>query len=53
VLVCDTFPEGNVVRKKWKPTFPELPTAAAADDDDDHKGKEAIKKNQVGIGFDC
>jgi hypothetical protein len=52
VLVCDTFPQGNVVRKKWKPTFPELLTAAAADDDH-HKGKEAIKKNQVGIGFDC
>jgi hypothetical protein len=37
-----------VVRKKWKPTFPELPTAATADDDD-HKGKEAIEKNQVEI----
>jgi hypothetical protein len=39
-----------VVHKKWEPTLPELPTAAA---DDDHEGKEAIKKNQVGIGFDC
>jgi hypothetical protein len=54
VLVCDTFPEGNVVSKKWEPTLPELPTtAAAAADDDDQEGKEAIKKNQVGIGFDC
>ncbi len=50
VLVCDTFPSGNVVSKKWEPTLPELPTAAAAaDDDDDQEGKEAIKKNQVGI----
>ncbi len=54
VLVCETFPSGNVVSKKWEPTLPELPTAAAAaDDDDDQEGKEAIKKNQVGIGFDC
>jgi hypothetical protein len=53
VLVCDTFPSGNVVSKKWEPTLPELPTAAAADDDDDQEEQEAIKKNQVGIGFDC
>ncbi len=44
-----------MVSKKWEPTLPELPTAAAAaaDDDDNQEGKEAIKKNQVGIGFDC
>ncbi len=49
VLGCDI--SGNVVSKKWEPTLPELPTAAAADDDD-QEGKEAIKKNQIGIGFD-
>jgi hypothetical protein len=55
VLGCDTFLEGNVVSKKWEPTLPELPTAAAAAAaaDDNQEGKEAIKKNQVGIGFDC
>lgn len=50
MLGCDI--SGNVVSKKWEPTLPELLTAAAADDDD-QEGKEAIKKNQVGIGFDC
>ncbi len=47
-----TFPEMWSARS-GSPLFLSCQLLLLAADDDDQEGKEAIKKNEVGIGFDC